>query len=205
MPIVRKWIKGPMWLHFLVGVSYEQRCRVLFFFSSCFFFCSMHNFCGEKTSELLNPFPYWWSYWIFISVSMQAPPVIVVSSACAGLAGFRSLGHILIICHLRLSCKCVNKLQNSECFIFLLGECLQVALYQHWHSLLHLHTEQQSIRLSHQRHKRITKCKSLQHLLCKTHSTAFTFVHFLSPFCMSIFSLRREALGVNTSMLLKLT
>ncbi|VYS56236.1 unnamed protein product [Arabidopsis thaliana] len=35
MPIVRKWIKGPMWLHFLVG----------------------------------------------------APPVIVVSSACAGLAG----------------------------------------------------------------------------------------------------------------------
>ncbi|CAN8244006.1 unnamed protein product [Cochlearia groenlandica] len=35
MPIVRKWIKGPMWLHFLVG----------------------------------------------------APPVIVISSACAGLAG----------------------------------------------------------------------------------------------------------------------
>ncbi|KAF8085403.1 hypothetical protein N665_0667s0002 [Sinapis alba] len=35
MPIVRKWIKGPMWLHFLVG----------------------------------------------------APPVIVLSSACAGLAG----------------------------------------------------------------------------------------------------------------------
>ncbi|KAL0647590.1 hypothetical protein Bca4012_045881 [Brassica carinata] len=35
MPIVRKWVKGPMWLHFLVG----------------------------------------------------APPVIVVSSACAGLAG----------------------------------------------------------------------------------------------------------------------
>ncbi|ESQ49682.1 hypothetical protein EUTSA_v10021750mg [Eutrema salsugineum] len=35
MPVVRKWVKGPMWLHFLVG----------------------------------------------------APPVIVVSSACAGLAG----------------------------------------------------------------------------------------------------------------------
>ncbi|CAL9230749.1 unnamed protein product [Arabidopsis halleri] len=35
MPVVRKWIKGPMWLHFLVG----------------------------------------------------APPVIVLSSACAGLAG----------------------------------------------------------------------------------------------------------------------
>ena len=25
MPIVRKWIKGPMWLHFLVGVSYQLR------------------------------------------------------------------------------------------------------------------------------------------------------------------------------------
>ncbi|WZZ90893.1 hypothetical protein YC2023_119472 [Brassica napus] len=45
MPIVRKWIKGPMWLHFLVG----------------------------------------------------APPVIVVSSACAGLAGLGSSSPLLIL------------------------------------------------------------------------------------------------------------
>lgn len=24
MPIVRRWVKGPMWLHFLVGVSYSS-------------------------------------------------------------------------------------------------------------------------------------------------------------------------------------
>ncbi|KAG2243472.1 hypothetical protein Bca52824_094692 [Brassica carinata] len=36
MPIMRKWIKGPMWLHFLVGVSYHQRCRLFFLMISSF-------------------------------------------------------------------------------------------------------------------------------------------------------------------------
>ncbi|CAN7005705.1 unnamed protein product [Brassica rapa subsp. trilocularis] len=80
MPIVRKWIKGPMWLHFLVG----------------------------------------------------APPVIVLSSACAGLAGLRFSSppsllfsivehknetSLYIKCYLWF---CVNnKHLNLECCIFL--------------------------------------------------------------------------------------
>ena len=58
------------------------------------------------------------------------------------------------------------------------GQCLQVALYRRWHSSLHFNTKQQSFHLSHRRQRRITKCTSLQHHLCKTHTTAFSFCSF---------------------------
>lgn len=31
MPIVRRWVKGPMWLHFLVGVSFSSSFFLLLF------------------------------------------------------------------------------------------------------------------------------------------------------------------------------
>lgn len=95
MPIVRKWIKGPMWLHFLVGVSYQQRCRIPFLCSLLFVFraCYIHKQSAKKPVNCLVKFYYWC---FFISVSMQAPPVIILSSACAGLAGLRSSSPPLI-------------------------------------------------------------------------------------------------------------
>lgn len=86
-----------------------------------------------------------------------------------------------------------------------LGECLQVALYRHWHSSLHLHTEQQSIRLSHHRHKRVTKCTSLRLLLCKTPTTALPCVLFFFSILYVNLFFERELLGVNCFYFIQLS
>ncbi|CAI0384045.1 unnamed protein product [Linum tenue] len=57
MPIVQKYIKGPMWVHFFIG-------------STLF------------SSSLVGS-----SYLKMYCFNMQAPPVIVFASACAGFAG----------------------------------------------------------------------------------------------------------------------
>ncbi|RVW46997.1 hypothetical protein CK203_012257 [Vitis vinifera] len=59
MPIVQKRVKGPMWLHFLVGENTHM-------VSSC------------KTAEGIHAVS---------GTTKDAPPVIVFSSTCAGLAG----------------------------------------------------------------------------------------------------------------------
>ncbi|KAG7027560.1 hypothetical protein SDJN02_11574 [Cucurbita argyrosperma subsp. argyrosperma] len=55
MPVVQRSVKGPMWLHFLIGVSTLLLSIVIIMNCSKIYF--------------------------------QAPPVIVFSSACAGMAG----------------------------------------------------------------------------------------------------------------------
>ncbi|XWS58487.1 hypothetical protein CRYUN_Cryun08bG0038600 [Craigia yunnanensis] len=60
MPIVRRWVKGPMWVHFLVGVSSLYAKSI-----------GLSMYC----------------FGLFCNLWAQTPPVIVFSSACAGLAG----------------------------------------------------------------------------------------------------------------------
>lgn len=61
MPIVRKWIKGPMWLHFLVGVSYQQRCKISFLCSllSVLRAGYIHKLSAKKPVSCLLKFYYW--------------------------------------------------------------------------------------------------------------------------------------------------
>ncbi|EOY10668.1 Uncharacterized protein TCM_025973 isoform 1 [Theobroma cacao] len=67
MPLVRRWVKGPMWVHFLIGVNtFSFSCGAACLSRTIWF---MAVPAGSPLTFLV------------------APPVIVFSSACAGLAG----------------------------------------------------------------------------------------------------------------------
>ncbi|KAA3473114.1 transmembrane protein [Gossypium australe] len=82
MPIVRRYVKGPMWVHFLVG----DWCIVSDLLTELI--------SGQKLSMLWRLFqvdtfshPYAAACMSRTDWFLAAPPVIVFSSACAGLAG----------------------------------------------------------------------------------------------------------------------